>query len=192
MRLRGPAALDALRRQRSAGAEHVAALAPRRLSTGGDRGGSCSASARQTRSSRSKRWLARGARPAAGAGGDRAGDTAPRGGRRRLGRARRDCERYVTMAHLTREDRRRSIRALTGDAAAGRRQPRLRLRRGHRRRSAAGRDRRGDDGSRVCPGLYLVGEILDVDGRLGGFNFQWAWSSGWVAGQAIAKAIGAP
>jgi hypothetical protein len=43
-------------------------------------------------------------------------------------------------------------------------------------------------GSRVCRGLYLVGEILDVDGRLGGFNFQWAWSSGWVAGQAIARA----
>jgi predicted Rossmann fold flavoprotein len=42
--------------------------------------------------------------------------------------------------------------------------------------------------SRVCPGLFLVGEILDVDGRLGGFNFQWAWSSGWAAGQAIAKA----
>jgi predicted Rossmann fold flavoprotein len=41
--------------------------------------------------------------------------------------------------------------------------------------------------SRVCSGLFLVGEILDVDGRLGGFNFQWAWSSGWVAGQAIAK-----
>jgi predicted Rossmann fold flavoprotein len=43
--------------------------------------------------------------------------------------------------------------------------------------------------SRVCRGLYLVGEILDVDGRLGGFNFQWAWSSGWVAGHAIAKAL---
>jgi predicted Rossmann fold flavoprotein len=42
--------------------------------------------------------------------------------------------------------------------------------------------------SRVCPGLFLVGEILDVDGRLGGFNFQWAWSSGWVAGHAIARA----
>ena len=41
--------------------------------------------------------------------------------------------------------------------------------------------------SRVCPGLYLVGEILDVDGRLGGFNFQWAWSSAWVAGQALAR-----
>ena len=32
--------------------------------------------------------------------------------------------------------------------------------------------------SRVCRGLYLVGEMLDVDGRIGGFNFQWAWSSG--------------
>ena len=40
--------------------------------------------------------------------------------------------------------------------------------------------------SRVCPGLFLVGEILDVDGRIGGFNFQWAWSSGFAAGTAIA------
>jgi predicted Rossmann fold flavoprotein len=40
--------------------------------------------------------------------------------------------------------------------------------------------------SRVCPALFLVGEILDVDGRIGGFNFQWAWSSGWVAGKALA------
>jgi predicted Rossmann fold flavoprotein len=43
--------------------------------------------------------------------------------------------------------------------------------------------------SRVCSGLYLVGEILDVDGRLGGFNFQWAWSSGWVAGHGIAGTL---
>ncbi len=41
--------------------------------------------------------------------------------------------------------------------------------------------------SRVCPGLYLVGEILDVDGRLGGFNFQWAWSSAFVAASALAS-----
>jgi predicted Rossmann fold flavoprotein len=41
--------------------------------------------------------------------------------------------------------------------------------------------------SRVCPGLHLVGEVLDVDGRLGGFNFQWAWSTGFVAGTAIAR-----
>jgi hypothetical protein len=39
--------------------------------------------------------------------------------------------------------------------------------------------------SRVCAGLQLVGEILDVDGRIGGFNFQWAWASGFVAGIGI-------
>jgi len=43
--------------------------------------------------------------------------------------------------------------------------------------------------SRKCPGLYLAGEVLDVDGRIGGFNFQWAWSSGYVAGTAVAKSI---
>jgi predicted Rossmann fold flavoprotein len=42
--------------------------------------------------------------------------------------------------------------------------------------------------SRVCPGLYLCGEILDVDGRIGGFNFQWAWASGFVAGCGAAGA----
>lgn len=42
--------------------------------------------------------------------------------------------------------------------------------------------------SRVMPRLYLCGEILDVEGRLGGFNFQWSWSSGTVAGRAAADA----
>jgi predicted Rossmann fold flavoprotein len=42
--------------------------------------------------------------------------------------------------------------------------------------------------SRVCPGLYLCGEILDVDGRIGGFNFQWAWASGRAAGISAALA----
>jgi predicted flavoprotein YhiN len=41
--------------------------------------------------------------------------------------------------------------------------------------------------SRKSAGLYLCGEILDVEGRLGGFNFQWSWSSGMVAGQAAAS-----
>lgn len=45
--------------------------------------------------------------------------------------------------------------------------------------------------SRRCPGLHLAGEIVDVDGRLGGFNFQWAWASGFVAGSAAAGAGGA-
>ena len=39
--------------------------------------------------------------------------------------------------------------------------------------------------SRIVPGLYLVGEIIDCDGRIGGFNFQWAWATGHVAGQAL-------
>ncbi len=42
--------------------------------------------------------------------------------------------------------------------------------------------------SRRCPGLYLCGEICAVDGRIGGFNFQWAWASGYVAGVAVGKA----
>ncbi|MDQ3815941.1 MAG: aminoacetone oxidase family FAD-binding enzyme [Armatimonadota bacterium] len=41
--------------------------------------------------------------------------------------------------------------------------------------------------SRLAPGLFLAGEILDVDGWLGGYNFQWAWSSGTVAGRAAAR-----
>jgi predicted Rossmann fold flavoprotein len=39
--------------------------------------------------------------------------------------------------------------------------------------------------SRVCPGLFLCGEICDVDGRIGGFNFQWAWASGYVTGVSV-------
>jgi len=35
------------------------------------------------------------------------------------------------------------------------------------------------------PGLYFIGEVLDVTGWLGGYNFQWAWSSGWAAGQVV-------
>ena len=40
--------------------------------------------------------------------------------------------------------------------------------------------------SRVCPGLYLAGEVLDVDGPCGGYNLQWAWASGAVAGNHAA------
>lgn len=39
--------------------------------------------------------------------------------------------------------------------------------------------------SRICPDLYLCGEICDVDGRIGGYNFQWAWASGYVVGVSI-------
>ncbi len=40
--------------------------------------------------------------------------------------------------------------------------------------------------SRICPGLYFAGEVLDLDGITGGFNFQSAWTTGWHAGKAIA------
>ena len=43
--------------------------------------------------------------------------------------------------------------------------------------------------SRLCPGLHFAGELLDVDGLTGGFNFQHCWTSGWLAGQAIAKSV---
>ncbi len=43
--------------------------------------------------------------------------------------------------------------------------------------------------SRICPELYLCGEICDVDGRIGGYNFQWAWASGAVAGTAATEAL---
>ena len=43
--------------------------------------------------------------------------------------------------------------------------------------------------SRCCPGLHVAGELLDVDGVTGGFNFQHCWTSGWLAGQAAASAL---
>jgi predicted Rossmann fold flavoprotein len=39
--------------------------------------------------------------------------------------------------------------------------------------------------ARKAPGLFFIGEVVDVTGWLGGYNFQWAWSSGWCAGQAV-------
>jgi len=39
--------------------------------------------------------------------------------------------------------------------------------------------------SRGVPGLYFIGEVVDVTGQLGGYNFQWAWASGYSAGQAV-------
>jgi predicted flavoprotein YhiN len=38
---------------------------------------------------------------------------------------------------------------------------------------------------RRVPGLYFIGEVVDVTGQLGGFNFQWAWASGAAAGRAL-------
>ena len=39
--------------------------------------------------------------------------------------------------------------------------------------------------SKLCPGLFLAGEVLDLDGPIGGFNFQAAWSTGWLAGRSV-------
>ena len=39
--------------------------------------------------------------------------------------------------------------------------------------------------TRAVPGLYFIGEVVDVTGWLGGYNFQWAWSSGHAAGLAL-------
>ena len=38
--------------------------------------------------------------------------------------------------------------------------------------------------ARRVPGLYFIGEVVDVTGQLGGYNFQWAWASGYAAGLA--------
>ena len=95
----------------------------------------------------------------------------------------------VTMAHLSKEDRRRVIRALIELPLS------VRDSRGYNYAEVTAGGIPLDEidparmASRVCPDLYLVGEILDVDGRLGGFNFQWAWSSGWVAGHALARSL---
>jgi len=91
----------------------------------------------------------------------------------------------TTLAHLPRDDRRRLSHALvkwplavTGDRGYS-----------YAEVTAGGVSLDEIDPatmrSRVCEGLSLVGEILDVDGRIGGFNFQWAWSSARVAASAL-------
>jgi predicted flavoprotein YhiN len=42
--------------------------------------------------------------------------------------------------------------------------------------------------AKAVPGLHFIGEVVDVTGHLGGFNFQWAWASGHAAGQALGAA----
>ena len=99
-------------------------------------------------------------------------------------------EPSLSVADLTRNDRRRLIHALVewplhvdGD-------------RGYNYAEATAGGVALDEidpatmASRKCPGLYLVGEMLDVDGRIGGFNFQWAWSSARVAARALAEKSG--
>jgi predicted flavoprotein YhiN len=47
----------------------------------------------------------------------------------------------------------------------------------------------GSGASRLVPGLFLAGEILDATGPIGGFNFQWAWATGRTAGEGAARAL---
>jgi predicted Rossmann fold flavoprotein len=95
----------------------------------------------------------------------------------------------VTMAHLSREARRALVRSLLEWPLE------VRDSRGYNVAEVTAGGVPLDEidparmESRICRGLYLVGEILDVDGRLGGFNFQWAWSSAWVAAAAIARGL---
>lgn len=94
----------------------------------------------------------------------------------------------LTMAHLGRDDRQALVRALLETVVP------VRGSRGFNYAEVTAGGVALDEvdsatmESRLCAGLYFTGEILDVDGRLGGFNFQWAWSSAWVAAQAIARA----
>ena len=44
--------------------------------------------------------------------------------------------------------------------------------------------------SKCCDNLYLTGELLDVDGMCGGYNLQWAWASGYLAGRHAGKGVG--
>jgi len=89
------------------------------------------------------------------------------------------------LAHVSRENRRRLVHALTAWPLL------VSGTRGytHAEITAGGVDLTeidpGTMESRICPGLYLVGEVLDVDGRIGGFNFQWAWSSARVAASGL-------
>lgn len=93
---------------------------------------------------------------------------------------------HLPLGQMTRDQRRRLIHTLTAlplPVTGGRGY-------NYAEATAGGVDLNEVDAqlaSRACPGLYLVGEILDVDGRIGGFNFQWAWSSGFVAARAIAN-----
>lgn len=95
----------------------------------------------------------------------------------------------TTLSHLTRDDRRRLVHALLETPLD------VRDSRGYNYAevTAGGIPLSEVDPStmesRLRRGLYLIGEMLDVDGRIGGFNFQWAWSSAWVAASAIGRTL---
>ena len=93
----------------------------------------------------------------------------------------------MPLAHFTRGDRRRLVQALLEWPLA------VTASRGYDYAEATAGGVAleeidpGSMASRRCDGLYLIGEMLDVDGRIGGFNFQWAWASARVAARALAS-----
>jgi predicted Rossmann fold flavoprotein len=93
----------------------------------------------------------------------------------------------LTAGRLTRDDRRRLTHGLTGSTL------RVLDTRGYTYAEATAGGVALDEidpatmESRRCAGLFLVGEVLDVDGRLGGFNFQWAWSSAKAAARGLSR-----
>jgi predicted Rossmann fold flavoprotein len=96
-----------------------------------------------------------------------------------------DLSRDLSIAHLKREQRRQLTHALTAWPLA------ITGSRGYNYAEATAGGASLDEihpstmESRVCPGVFLTGEILDVDGRIGGFNFQWAWSSARAAARGL-------
>lgn len=103
--------------------------------------------------------------------------------------ARALAETYGCIGSLTRPQRRALAESLsrlpvdvTGDLGYG-----------HAEATAGGADlgeiRWRTMESRIIPGLYLCGEILDADGRVGGYNLQWAWATGCIAGKAAAMSL---
>ena len=181
------AALDALRRQRSGGAERVAALGAR-----ADRGPRVSTSPLNFYPGRAfddvdadwrrarRGTTSRGVQAALGRRCPTRSPPplldAPRD--RRSARAGATSRATIAAASCTRSSIGR-CRSPTRAATTTPRSPPGGV--------ALSRDQPGDDGVARLPGLFLVGEILDVDGRIGGFNFQWAWATGKVAGSALAR-----
>lgn len=93
----------------------------------------------------------------------------------------------VPLAHFGRDERRRLAHALTSwplPVAGARGYNHAEVTAGG---VALSQIEPGTMASRICAGLFLVGEMLDVDGRIGGFNFQWAWATAHVAGIALAQ-----
>lgn len=95
----------------------------------------------------------------------------------------------IELGHLPRETRRELVHVLTGCVL-----PVVRDRGWNHAEVTAGGVPLNEINpatmeSRLVPGLFLIGEMLDCEGRIGGFNFQWAWATGHIAGRACSRAL---